>query len=102
MVIARPTYMDFLEKFKDNEQIKIITGIRRSGKTYIMRMFMDKLEKEDGIDPQNILSINFESFAFSKIQNAEDLYQYVMDHKGPGRQYLFLTKFSKFRNGKGQ
>lgn len=51
MVIARPTYMDFLEKFKDNEQIKIITGIRRSGKTYIMRMFMDKLEKEDGIDP---------------------------------------------------
>jgi hypothetical protein len=84
--------MNFLEKFKDNEQIKVITGIRRSGKTFIMKMFIDKLKKEDRIAPNNIISINFESFAFRKIKDADSLYQYVMDHKGKGKQYLFFDE----------
>ncbi|KRN41553.1 hypothetical protein FC77_GL000231 [Lactobacillus acetotolerans DSM 20749 = JCM 3825] len=84
--------MNFLEKFKDNEQIKVITGIRRSGKTFIMKMFIAKLKKEDGIAPNNIISINFESFAFRKIKDADSLYQYVMDHKGKGKQYLFFDE----------
>lgn len=92
MLISRPHYMNFLEKFKDNEQIKVITGIRRSGKTFIMKMFIAKLKKEDGIAPNNIISINFESFAFRKIKDADSLYQYVMDHKGKGKQYLFFDE----------
>lgn len=92
MIIQRPRYMEFLEKFKDNEQIKIITGIRRSGKTYIMKMFIDKLKKDDGVDSSNIIQMNFESFAFRKIKDADSLYQYVMDHKGSGKQYLFFDE----------
>lgn len=92
MIIQRPRYMEFLEKFKDNEQIKIITGIRRSGKTYIMKMFIDKLQKEDNIKADDILQMNFESFAFRKITDADSLYQYVMDHKGNGKQYLFFDE----------
>lgn len=92
MLIQRPKYMNFLEKFKDNEQIKVITGIRRSGKTYIMKMFIDKLISEDGIDKSNIIQMNFESFAFRKIRDADSLYQYVMDHKGTGKQYIFLDE----------
>lgn len=92
MLIKRPRYMEFLEKFKDNEQIKILTGIRRSGKTYIMKMFIDKLQEEDGIDKDNIIQMNFESFAFRKVRDADSLYQYVMDHKGNGKQYLFFDE----------
>ncbi|TSO26667.1 ATP-binding protein [Lactobacillus sp. LL6] len=92
MIIQRPRYMEFLEKFKNNEQIKIITGIRRSGKTYIMKMFIDKLKKDDGVDSSNIIQMNFESFAFRKIKDADSLYQYVMDHKGSGKQYLFFDE----------
>lgn len=57
MIIKRPLYMNFLEKFKDNEQIKVITGIRRSGKTFIMKMFIDKLKTDDQISPENIGSV---------------------------------------------
>lgn len=92
MIIKRPKYMNFLEKFKDNEQVKVITGIRRSGKTYIMKMFIDKLEKEDGVDRTDIIQMNFESFAFRKIKDADSLYQYVIDHKGSGKQYIFLDE----------
>lgn len=92
MLIQRPRYMDFLEKFKDNEQIKVITGIRRSGKTFIMRMFIDKLKNEDKIAASNIIQMNFESFAFRKIRDADNLYQYVMEHKGKGKQYLFFDE----------
>lgn len=92
MIIDRPKYMDFLEKFKDNEQIKVITGIRRSGKTYIMKMFIDKLKKDDHVESSNIIQMNFESFAFRKIKDADSLYQYVIDHHGKGKQYLFFDE----------
>lgn len=92
LLIQRPRYMEFLEKFKDNEQIKIITGIRRSGKTYIMKMFIDKLKNEDGISADNIIQMNFESFAFRNVKDADSLYQYVMDHQGNGKQYLFFDE----------
>lgn len=99
MIIKRPLYMNFLEKFKDNEQIKVITGIRRSGKTFIMKMFIDKLKTDDQISPENILQINFESFAFRKINDADDLYEYVVKHVGKsGKQYLFFDEIQNVKN----
>lgn len=98
MLIKRPKYMEFLEKFKDVEQIKVITGIRRSGKTFIMKMFISKLIKEDHIDPSNIIKMNFESFAFRKINNADDLYKYVIEHKGNGKQYLFFDEIQHIKD----
>lgn len=48
MLIQRPRYIKFLKKFKDTEFIKVITGVRRSGKTFLMNMFIDELLKEGG------------------------------------------------------
>lgn len=98
MIIKRPSYMNFLEKFKDNEQIKIITGIRRSGKTYIMKMFIERLKNVDKIDSQNIISINFESFKYRQIKNADNLYDYVMKHKGSDKQYLFFDEIQHIKD----
>lgn len=49
MLIQRPRYIKFLKKFQDTEFIKVITGVRRSGKTYLMNMFIDELLKKEFI-----------------------------------------------------
>ena len=90
--INRPQYMQFLEDFRDNEAIKVITGIRRSGKTFLMNMFIQKL-KGDGIQDDQIIHINFENFAFIDIRNAKDLYDYVHQHQNHHKKnYLFFDE----------
>lgn len=64
MIIKRDKYMKFLNEFKDNDAIKVITGIRRSGKTFLMNMFIDQL-KDEGIQDDQIIHINFEDLAFN-------------------------------------
>lgn len=92
MIIQRPHYISFLRKFKDNEMIKVITGIRRSGKTFLMNMFIDELLK-DGIKSEQIIHLNFEDLALRDIKNAEDLYHYVHDHEVKGKKnYLFFDE----------
>lgn len=90
--INRPQYMQFLDDFRDNEAIKVITGIRRSGKTFLMNMFIQKL-KGDGIQDDQIIHINFENFAFINIRNAKDLYDYVHQHQNHHKKnYLFFDE----------
>mgnify|MGYP003553449347 CR=1 FL=1 len=68
MIIERPHYLKFLNKFKDTEFIKVITGVRRSGKTFLMNMFIDQL-KDEGIQDDQIIHINFEDLAFNNLKN---------------------------------
>lgn len=92
--------MQFLEDFRDNEAIKVITGIRRSGKTFLMNMFIQKL-KGDGIQDDQIIHINFENFAFINIRNAKDLYDYVHQHQNHHKKIISsLTKFNTLKSGK--
>jgi predicted AAA+ superfamily ATPase len=64
MIIKRDKYMKFLNEFKDNDAIKVITGICRSGKTFLMNMFIDQL-KDEGIQDDQIIHINFEDLSFN-------------------------------------
>ena len=68
--IDRENYMSILKSFKDKQLIKVITGIRRCGKSTLLELFQDYL-KETGIEENQIISINFE--------NAE--YEYLNDRK---------------------
>jgi len=61
-MIIRPLYLDAIKPFIDKPLIKIITGIRRSGKSTILRLLEDELVVR-GVRRENILSINFESYA---------------------------------------
>ncbi|GAA3625467.1 ATP-binding protein [Lactobacillus hamsteri] len=98
MIIKRERYMSFLKKFKDNEVIKVITGIRRSGKTFLMNMFIDELRKE-GITDDQIIHINFEDLAFNDIKDEMDLYHYVHDHENKEKKnYLFFDEIQHVNN----
>ena len=98
MIIKRDKYMKFLNEFKDNDAIKVITGIRRSGKTFLMNMFIDQL-KDEGIHDDQIIHINFEDLAFNDIRNEMDLYKYVHDHENKEKKnYLFFDEIQNVQN----
>lgn len=98
MMIKRDKYLKFLKQFKDNEAVKVITGIRRSGKTTLMNMFIDYL-KQEGIQDDQIIHINFENLAFNDIKDEMDLFHYVHDHENKlKKNYLFFDEIQHVQN----
>lgn len=75
-MIARPNYINELIKFKDKELIKVISGIRRCGKSTLMELYKDYL-LNNGIKEKQIISVNLEDLQFNFIQNYMDLYNYI-------------------------
>jgi len=75
-MISRPIYTEQLKHFINKQQIKIITGIRRSGKSTVLRLLQDTL-LNSGINASQIILVNFESFAFSEFTTAPKLYDYI-------------------------
>lgn len=76
---------------KDTEFIKVITGVRRSGKSTLLLMFKDYLINE-GIKEKNIIHINFESAMYDDIKNYKDLYKYVKEKINNEKIYLLLDE----------
>lgn len=90
--IERQEYMDKMIALKDKEVIKIITGIRRCGKSTLMEMFQEHL-LANSVVPERIIKINLEDFQYRKLLNAEALHQYVLDKmQDGGMNYLFLDE----------
>jgi predicted AAA+ superfamily ATPase len=75
-MIERDLYITQLEKFIDKPFVKIITGIRRSGKSTILQLFKERLLNK-GVLQEQIIQINFESFIYSDILTSQSLYNYV-------------------------
>jgi predicted AAA+ superfamily ATPase len=88
-MIARETYFNLLASYIDKPFIKIITGLRRSGKSVLLNLLSNELINR-GIDEANILLINFESFEFSEIDDAGKLYQYIKSKITNNRKYYIL------------
>lgn len=94
-MIQRTTYFDQIKKFIDKPQVKIITGIRRSGKSTILELLKNELI-ESGIDRTQIISINFESFTFADYTNAKALHDYVSKLiTKQNRYYLLLDEIQE-------
>lgn len=89
--IERRQYLDKLISFKDKDLIKIITGIRRCGKSTLMEIYQKYLF-EHGIQENQILKINFEDFAYRKLLNPETLHEYVIERLHPEKTYVFLDE----------
>ena len=90
-MIIRDNYLKKLIDAKDTEFIKVITGVRRSGKSTLLLMFRDYL-LNNGIDDENILYINFESALYDDIKNYKDLYKYVNEKVKNKKMYLLLDE----------
>ena len=94
-MIKRPIFLNQLINFKDKEQIKVITGIRRCGKSSLLEMFAQYL-KEQGINDENILKINFEIMEFSDLTYKE-LHKMVKDRADTvkGKLYVLFDEIQK-------
>lgn len=75
-MIERPEYLKELQKFKDKKLIKVVTGIRRCGKSTLLEIYKNYL-LEIGINKDQIISINLEDLQYNFIQNYMDLYNYI-------------------------
>ena len=90
MIIERKKYMQQLVQNKHNGLVKIITGIRRCGKSFLLfNLFKSQLEKE-GIDKEHIIEMAFDDFANREYRDPEKFYQYVKAQIKDGRMYYVL------------
>ena len=97
----RDFYMRKLMAFQDTEDVKIITGIRRCGKSSLLKLMVQHL-RESGVDASQIVEMNFESMQFREM-TVQNLYQYVKDRLPDAkRAYLFLMRSSASISGRMQ
>ncbi len=91
-MIDRPNYINELIKFKDKDLIKIITGIRRCGKSTLMDLYKQYLLK-NGINKRQIISINLEDLKYNFIENYMDLYNYINENLLEDKKnYVFIDE----------
>lgn len=95
-MIERPTYMSQLKRLQDDRgHVKVITGIRRCGKSTLLSQFREVL-LSDGVKDEEMLLINFESSDFDSITDHESLNAYLKPKIRPkGRFYLFLDEIQR-------
>ena len=90
----RDSYLNKLIGFQDTEPVKVITGIRRCGKSSLLKLMVQQL-KATGVLPEQIIEMNFESFDFRRM-SADDIYRYVKERIVPGkRMYLFFDELQR-------
>lgn len=96
--ILRTEYLQILKDFKDKEIIKIVTGIRRCGKSTLMEIFQDYL-RENGVDENHIISINFEDYNYVDLLEPKVLHKYIqaqmVDNK---RYYVFFDEIQNVKD----
>jgi predicted AAA+ superfamily ATPase len=92
-MIERKNYIDKLIPFIDKPVIKVVTGIRRSGKSTLLKQIIQLLE-DKGISPDSIIHINMELMEFDHIRNYQDLYAYIKEKQSNtiGKSYLLIDE----------
>ena len=91
-MIERPEYLKELKKFKDKDLIKVITGIRRCGKSTLLEIYKKYLI-ETGISKEQIISLNLEDLKYNFITDYMDLYNYINGMlKEDKRNYVFIDE----------
>jgi predicted AAA+ superfamily ATPase len=94
-MIKRTLYLDKIKEFIDKPFIKVISGIRRSGKSSILLLLKDEILHR-GAQEQQILLINFESFNYSEIKTGEQLYTYIKQQINPSKKsYILLDEIQE-------
>lgn len=97
-MIKRENYLKKIRGFYGQDLIKVITGIRRSGKSTLLKQIIDEL-KDKGVNEKRIIYINFEDIEMSFIKNEMDLNDYVKKQiKNDEKYYLFFDEIQNVMN----
>lgn len=97
-LIERKQYTDKLYSLKDKKIIKVITGVRRCGKSTLMQLFQRQL-LNSGVDEKSIITINFENYDFIDLRQPKELYKYVNERLVSDKMnYIFLDEIQHVDN----
>lgn len=90
-MLKREHYLNQLIESKDLNLIKVITGVRRSGKSTLLLQYKDYLISQN-VQEKNIIYMNFESADWYNIKTYEDLYSYIKENINTGKNYILLDE----------
>ena len=94
-MVERKEYLKQLMCWKDEQVIKVVTGIRRCGKSTLLAQYQDWL-KANGISDTQIVSVNFEELEYEELLDYKKLYAYLKERLVPGKTtYIFLDEIQK-------
>lgn len=97
-MIERKEYMNLLEKWRNKKAIKVVTGIRRCGKSSLLRMFREKL-LSDGVSEEQVQNLNFEDLDNEPFLDYKILYAHVKQNLCPDKMnYLFFDEMQMVEN----
>lgn len=90
-IIKRELYLSKIRKYYDIDLIKVLTGVRRCGKSIILNQIMDELKLN--VAENHIIYMNFEDFEFEEINTAKKLHEYIKPFiKDSKKYYLFFDE----------
>lgn len=94
MVIERPKYLQALIAAMDSDQVKVITGIRRCGKSYLVFTLFKNYLLEQGVPEGNIVEMAFDAFRNKKYRDPDVFYPYAIDRleQAHGKRYVLLDE----------
>lgn len=96
MVIRRDGYLEQLKLRKDNGMIKIITGIRRCGKSFLLFVLFKKYLLENGVDNEHIIEIALDGIENEELRDPKKCYQYIKDAMKDEQKYYLLLDEVQF------
>lgn len=96
--VNRPLYLDRLKRYSSTNQILVITGARRSGKSIIMRQLAKEFISQ-GVDKKNILMINFEDPRFTELNTEilQEIYETYLEFLKPEKPFIFLDEVQEVK-----
>ena len=99
MFIKRAKYLDLIRRFYDSSLIKVLTGIRRCGKSVLLSQIKEEIKEAYNIDEDHIISINFEDVSFTNLRNYIKLNNFIIKKiKDKNKYYIFLDEIQNVRN----
>ena len=94
-MVERKEYLQQLLSWKDEQVIKVVTGIRRCGKSTLLQQYQNLL-RQQGVAQEQIISINFEDLAYESLLDYAALYRFIKERLQPDRMtYIFLDEIQK-------
>lgn len=94
-MVIRKEYLDRLIQWKDEQVIKVVTGLRRSGKSTLVLQYQQWL-MTNGVDQEQIVYINFEDMEYEELKDYQRLYTFLKEHLVEGRKtYIFLDEIQR-------
>lgn len=99
MLVKRTRYLEHIRKFYESNLVKVLTGVRRCGKSVLLDQIREELIHEYKVSEDHLIYVNFEDISFSKLKTAEKLNAYILKKiNDKNKYYIFLDEIQNVRS----